>query len=447
MSVIDQKVYTDGLEVDLLIDGQEWHLIEARVELTTADSPDYVDMIIYPTEETQNNLPDDPTLKSSEGGLLGTDFTIDIDTELQAPPRGPETTRIFTGKLANLSTAAQGAWEAIAFDPSHQAFEVDGPKGSFLNTKIDVSGATGASKESEGYPRQSTSYDTPSKSTPGKSQISATDLVDAIIEASPLDESNVVTNFDRRPGVKIGETPEGEAIYGGIDNELTFSEQEVSARKALNKIEESTRSTWWFDREGVLHIGAPEPGNPIETWNIRFIKETSAGLSTPAWQSVRVIGSGVASNEGWNKSNLNSTELLIKDKTIEYETGIPTEDLPEPVFTYRNLEIQTEAEANDVADKLIDKIREQEAEGKVTVVGFPEIRPLDAIEMPNEQPQPMGGNRYSVVKVVHKINGSDGFVTDIHVGGVPAIQQTSFDEPEAEESEKTFFVPRADSDA
>lgn len=107
--------------------------------------------------------------------------------------------------------------------------------------------------------------------------------------------------------------------------------------------------------------------------------------------------------------------------------AIENSDIPGPVYTYRNMEIQTQAEADAVAEQIVSKLHEQQATGSVTVVGFPEIRPLDAITMPqasdstdtNYNPlQPMGGTKYSVVKVIHKINSSDGFITEITVGGI-----------------------------
>lgn len=442
--VLEQKVYTDGFEeVDLTINGQPWHLLQARVELTTADTPNFVDMVLTPTQKTSENLPPDPTLAKPDG-LLGTEFVLEIDTELSVGARDKEKTKIFTGNLANLSSAGDGAWEGIAWDPSHQSFasgEGDGNSGNFLNTKISIPAASSnpSRQITQSSDLRGISYGQTSFDTAGATKIQTTELVERIIEQSPLDPSKVETNFAEKPGVKIGELPSGEEIYGGIDRELSFSNYEITVSSALERIENATNSTWWFDAEGVFHIGAPEPGNPIDAFDLQFIIETSAGKSTPAWQGVQVIGSGVVSEDGWDRSNMNSATPALSAASMADDGSLDTDKLAEPVFTYRNLEIQTQAEADSVAKEIINKLQKQQAEGKITVVGFPEVRPLDAVVMPDSELQPMGGTRYAVEKVIHNINPSDGFITDIHVGGLTRANRTTFTD-EFEVSEVTNSV-------
>jgi hypothetical protein len=449
---ISQQVYPDALDVTLKIDGVEWYLIEARVELTTADIPDYVDMILHPKPGA--DIPKDPTKKVSNGGLLGTEFTLDVDTELEAGPRGNEITRLFTGQLANLSTAAQGAWEGIAWDPSHQSFQESGPgsTGSFMNSKIDITNAVGASEGvTLDYPTPSggdgvaSQYDMSINGASAVTKVKASNLAQEILEKSPLSSDEYEDPvFADDPGILIGVGPDGIPVYGGIDKELQLEERRVTVKKALTTIENSTRSVWWFDREGVFHIGAPRPGNPIESWNLQFIIETDAGLTTPAWQSVQVIGSGVASEDGWDSANMNAAEKYVAKASLAEDGRLQTGKLQDPVYTYRNLEIQTQAEANDVAKSIVDKLQDQRKGGKITVVGFPEIRPYDAVQMPqaanpskeNFSPlQPMGGTRYSVTKVVHKLNGSDGFITEITTGGLASAQNTLYNDEAPSASE------------
>jgi hypothetical protein len=400
------------------------------VELSTTTLPDYVDMIIVPSEKTVENFDENPTFKKENGGLLGTSFELSIETELDADPRTSGTDKIFTGQLANLSPSGEGSWEGIAYDPSHQAFasgEGDANSGNFLNTEIDIESSVRSTEEFGeelgGDPVESGGYyyPTPSEPTPAATKISAIELVDKIIEASPIDKSQARTHFKAPPGYKVSDS------YAGINNQITFSKQKIKVSKALEDIETKTNSTWWFDKDGIFHIGAARPGNPIQSYNLQFITNTSAGTATPPWQSVQVIGNGVVSEDGWAKANMNTTEVLTSTQGLADDENRDTEQLADPVYTYRNLEIQTQAEADATAQKIIEEFNSQSSEGKVTVVGFPEIRPLDAIQMPNSADQPMGGARYAVKKVIHKINPSDGFVSVIHTGGATSAQQAVYE--------------------
>lgn len=443
-----EGIHTDDIqEAKLLIDGDPWFLLQSRVELSTASTPDYVNLILAPTPSTAEDLPDDPTLTQENGGLLGATFELIIDTELSAGPRGNEITKIFTGNLANLSRAGQGAWEGIAWDPSHQVFasgEGEANAGNFLNSRINIPASSDEPKGPDSaLPNgQLTTVQFPTKgslNTPSATMIRATNLVELIIEASPLESYQVETHFADSPGVKIGTRPDGSEVYGGIDRYLFFSNQRISISDALERIENATNSTWWFDRDGIFHIGAPTPGNPIQSYNLKFITDTTAGKTTPAWQGVRVIGSGVVSEDGWDRANMNPDNPAISAARLSENGVIDEGKLAEPVFTYRNLEIQTKAEADAVAKEIVNKLQKQQADGTVSVVGFPEIRPLDAIEMPNTEHQPMGGARYSVQKVVHKINPKDGFITDIHVGGLTRESSTLYEEDiDLEKAENVF---------
>jgi hypothetical protein len=441
-----QNVYTDDIKnAAITIGGDEWYLIEARVELSTAATPNFVDVILSPTQEAVNNFSDNPTKRQSEGGLLGEEFVLEVDTELDASPRTDEQTRIFTGALANLSPKGDGSWEGIAWDPSHQSFaagEGKGNEGNFLNTEITLPASVGTSNASDFDPTKlAVTYSNQSVNRAGATKIQAVALVERIINKSPLDDDQVETNFADPPGVRIGEQPDGTVIYGGVNRELSFDDQKITVSQALERITKSTNSAYWFDENGVFNIGAAVPGDPIEQYDLSFITDTSAGKTTPAWQSVQVIGSGVVSEDGWNRSNLNTATPALSAVRMSSDGKTDTDALAEPVYTYRNLEIQTQAEADAVAEELVNELRKQQAEGKVTVVGFPEIRPLDAITMPDSKQQPMGGERYAVEKVVHKINASDGFITDIHVGGLTRENSTMYtDEIESADFTSQFIA-------
>lgn len=434
-----KNVYTDDIEeISLKIDGSEWHPLEIKVELTNHSTPDYVDMIISPQSGVLENLEGFPSETAKNGGLLGKEFTLDVNTELEVGGRSTEQTRVFTGQLANLSTAAEGAWEAVAFDPSHQSFASDDTEeneGNFFNSTINLP----ASTNNTAIPADDTYYEDPSLTKPSASQIKASELAKKIIEESDisLSANDYKIKLKDYPGYKIGIRPNGTGVNAGIDWLLFFSSQEITVEDALERITTTTNSSYWFDENGKFYIGAVEQGSPIDVFDLSFITETSAGKSTPAWKGVQVIGSGVVSEDGWDKTNMNSENPSTSAASLKDDGKTDTDKLKKPVYTYRNLEIQTQAEADSVAKEIVNDLQDQQAKGKVTVVGLPEIRPLDAIQMPqsddenepNYNPdQPMGGRRYSVVKVVHKINPSDGFVTDIHVGGLKRESSTLFNE-------------------
>jgi len=103
-------------------------------------------------------------------------------------------------------------------------------------------------------------------------------------------------------------------------------------------------------------------------------------------------------------------------------------ELAEPTFTYRNMEINTQREANNVKEDILEQLRKQQGTGDITLIGFPEIRPGDGVQMPNTERQPMGGERYGVEQVTHRLNSSDGFITKVKVAGLVGEQEVLYDE-------------------
>jgi hypothetical protein len=231
---------------------------------------------------------------------------------------------------------------------------------------------------------------------------------------------------------------------------MKFDKSLITVKSALKKVRDTTKSEWWFDREGVFHFGPPEPTKHA----LRFITDADAGKTTPPYQSVRVIGSGAASQEGYARSNMEIEDKIVKsgDIVIEKKGGETTyaiddsvsgDSLKEPVFEYKNLEISNDKQAQNTLESLASDLGEQQAGGKITVVGFPEIIPHDGVQMPTANPekegepnynprQPMGGYTYGVYKVTHFLNGQDGFTTEIEVAGLTGVTKsvvlTGFDQ-------------------
>lgn len=138
---------------------------------------------------------------------------------------------------------------------------------------------------------------------------------------------------------------------------------------------------------------------------------------------------------------MNIEDKIVLERNIaETEEGeitiaeVPEDEEPKsPTFEYRNLEVSNDEQAESVVQKVAEDLAEQQADGTVTVVGFPEVVPLDGILMPQSinpekenynENQPMGGRAYNVYKVIHRLNADDGFVTKIHVAGVVGVTRT-----------------------
>jgi len=412
------QIFNDNVQVSLTIDGDEWHVVDAEVELSRMETPNYVDLVMVPDPtETEPNLPSPIT------NLLGADFRLEADNRLitNRDTDAEEDSLLFDGSLANISPTGEKTYEAIAYNAAQQAFASTQEKGgSIMNEFIDLGlpeysyngyqfGGIGAG---------GTSYEVQT--------IQATELVERC-----MDELDI-TDFE----IELadgGITIEGDngSYTGGYERTLFFSESFIKVSEALDAAREATESEWWFDKEGTFRFGVPRPTKH----ELQFITDTSAGKTTPPYQSLRVIGSGAASQEGYSRSSMNIEDRISIERNIaQRENGDPTiaevEEGEEPLgttFEYRNLEISTDEQAESTAQRLAEDLAEQQADGTVTVVGFPEIVPLDGILMPqaqnDEEPnynanQPMGGRAYTVYKVVHRLNSSDGFVTKLNVAGV-----------------------------
>ena len=444
MAELRHQTYSDNIDTELLIDGNEWLVIEARVELTLGHKADYVKFDIAPTQETQDSLPSDPALPVSEGGLLGTSFSLDVTPQLDIGDRG-QNTRLFTGALANLTATGLGNWKGEAFDPSYKVF-AEGT--NFMNQEIDIPSTIGAEDLTDnslvepkfrsftyGGGAEGVNLGVPdfgsenSFNTPSATRIKASELASLIADEAGISNPNIV--FEE------GGVDQGNGNRAGYDIDIQVDDESITVDDALTKLETSAEAAWWFNREGEFYIGAPVQGEPVDEYELIFITETSAGASTPAYQSVEVIGSGVVSERGWAQTNLQPEDPI----TIESSR---TSGEREPVFTYRNMSIQTDAEAEQTANAILNDLQDQQKDGKVTVVGMPEVRPRDLIRMPSSEKQPMGGTEYGVTKVVHKLNSSDGFITNIHVGGVRQEQEVlQSEQPDTEYGEWYAYIRTA----
>lgn len=423
-------IFNDNVQTTMTIDGDEWLVADAEVELSQVSTPNYVDINkMIPGESVQVPSPPD--------GLVSKDFELYADNDLitERTTDAEEDTLLFKGKLANISAIGTRAYEGIAYDPSQQPVASPGQgggNGSVLNQQIFITPP---------YYGFAYMYARGSGTQYEPKTIKGAELVDKIVAEIPgVDdvENQLTENGVTRTG------PNG-SVTGAYNRELSFDNLKISLQKGIEKVREECECDWWFDKEGTLYFGVPEP----IAHELRFITDASDGLTTPPYQSVKVIGSGIASEEGYYRSHLRPEERIVVNASWADNQDVVYGETVQPQFEYRNNEISTEAQARSVARKLTEDLKKQQANGKVTVTGFPEVTPFDAVIMPqaadeggtNYQPgMPMGGNRYGVYKVVHRLNGSDGFKTIIHVCGLTNTSRIAVDRPTG----GTLLVDRGD---
>lgn len=451
------EIIRDNLEVDMTIGGDPWLLSDAVVELTRNNTPNYVDINkMVPDRENGTDF-------TTPNELLGEPFELHVDTSLisERDTDAEEETLLFKGSLANISATGTEVYEGIAYDPSQQALNTGGRENDsnilhqqveFQNPKREYSDLIAESNLTTGTGEE-LNYD---GDTIG---LYATQALEQLIDQVPIDRNDVDIQITGGGKVLDGA---GGTYRGAYDSYIIFEEtNDITVADVLSKIEKQTKSYWWFDKEGVLHFGIPEP----TVHSPQLITDTSAGLTTPPYQSVKIIGSDVASREGYARAKLNPDEPIVfganlvlagveqesggagggqtKDEVaeiVEKEVGYgSSENLRKPTFVYESQEIITEKMAKNTAQKIAEDLVSQYASGKVKVVGFPEIEVFDVIIMPHAQEsqqdvanysprQPMGGGVFGVHTVKHKINPSDGFITEIEVAGMAGPASVVVDE-------------------
>lgn len=389
----------DNLEVDCIIDGQRYLTRELEVHLTDGSATNYATGIVI-------------AQKDGDGPEVGDKIAIEVDNKLtEIRPNTSEITRLFTGVISNRSRIKNlGAFEFMAFWPGFNEIQ-NGKVGiNYTPPRIQDFSVKDAGT-------------VPLKVNYTKSHQLASDIAEQVAETITAG-----TDF----GFDIFISGDGERINGqryAQDIKLWIRSAQVpitadgSDEGLLQRVTRATNTVWEVDRYGNFYIGPPRPNGNIPTsvqsHKLRYITETTAGKQSPAWRSIKVIGDGVVSKDGWASSAQVNEEKQLLSSPIARRTDAQPKDveLAEPTFVYTNLEIKTADEAENVLTQIREDIRKQNAGGEITVVGHPELWPGDAIELPDTEKQPFSNERYAIGKVIHRINNSDGFLTKIEVMG------------------------------
>jgi hypothetical protein len=457
-------VAQDNIDIDIQIgparDGLDgtnapqnsFSYLPTEIEIHITDGPEASYAMGYIVPEDHNRKPSVPADAALDDGLLDSDvIAIDVDNELTEvrDDTDGEITRVFTGIVSNSSRVEHGLYEFMAFQPGYENIQ---------NAAITISGPPTGYQEVEIFGK---TYKKPVYNERRQyASILADDIAQAVIDGTPF--SYTFTILDDAP-VNIGDVKYGEDQQLFMNSSFVPLSVEGKDEGALQRVVNATNTVWEIDRYGDFHIGPPVPDNEeyagvdyptkVTSHKLRYITETSAGIQSPAWRSIVVIGDGVVSQDGWgataqvNENPQQFFDVIDGERQAtadQFGPEVRRDELVEPTFEYVNLEIQTASEARKALERIKDKILKQRGNGEITVVGHPEIWPGDAIELPDTKNQPYGLERFGVGKVVHRINNQDGFLTKINVTGMTRSNEATFAEdvpvPDDDERYESSFA-------
>lgn len=393
-------IFNQTVNIDVDVSGNKWLPVTADVQRSRYSKADSVKGIFVPDpEENPNAAP-----------VVGDDIYVETGPKQSVSDDGGreanlvDSVRVFTGYVSNVYDFGDGSYQIEAAN-----YSLDLEK-----SKISIS--TGDQVKVTEFVRQ---------------VVKDFELVAGINMETNIDTSE---NVNKPYGFSRFETfGPGEETGGLIQREFT----DTKVSEILDRLSEAANAIWWIDRFNRLNFGPTDTAIHKLAW----VVDTSAGKQTPPYRSVRVIGDGVASAEGWEASGMLSEDTAVQQRNVKPAPGFetPTADtyqtttrnvygLRPPTFVYRNDAIKTQREADEVSNRLIDELQQQQAGGHVEVVGRPMIDILDAIEMPDSfartAESPLGSSteippaQYSVQTVKHRYDASEGFTTRVECGGL-----------------------------
>jgi len=373
-------IYSDDVTVIVTIAGNQWYVVEGEVNTSNYKQSDALKMKVVRDKEDNPNALIFP----------GNDIAVDIfsssvqgldDGNRNMVNPGNESVRIFTGKVATAIDMGDQSFDIKAFTSEVDLIATKVPLASELPTKL-------------------------------------TKLVELIIKSVNAEiDTDIEFNVDIESyGTKYGMSLlRSHPVADEINDTLTADEYKpTSAAKLLEFIGRKTNATWWFDSRNVFQFGNTKTTNH----KLTFVTDTTAGKSTPPYNAVKVIGDNIASRQGWDSRNMISEEFAVSEETLD------TIGTPESIatFVYRDDSIKTQQQADNTAKQILDELQTQQAEGSVTVVGYPLVKKFDVIEMPdsfgNAKFETVAPAQYAVSGVTHRFSPSDGYVTEIECAGI-----------------------------
>ena len=423
---------TDTINAELIIGERLFFVINAKVVHSNYKSSNYAEIKCYPKPDVE--LPEDVTTLRGKTASITVDTTLSEkrnvirENDPDGDPRIEVDNRLFEGNVARIYNAGDGSIDVVLFDPGQSLFE------SF---SAQSSNASGTNSEQTQSSIQNAKITLPSPQSEDvdndqRIEIKAKEAVELVLEKIGITERTI----ELTDGGKEF-TVNGETFVGAYNRNLSFDKAEWNAHNLLVEIENRTESTFLFEKDGTFKFGTPN----IKRHKLFFVTETTAGIKSPPYQSVKVVGTGILSDS----ADIENPAVITEDKIVkkfaleddsvadggptDFEQdqlasqrvggvtestesdGIVSGITKEPVYTYKSADLVTDAQVQSAARSIIRKIKEQQKGGEITVIGYPEITLNDSIIMPEE----FGGEAYAATKITHRINSSDGFITKINV--------------------------------
>lgn len=406
MAIIDQS-----LDTEIEISGFEWKVSNMSVKRSRYNQTNTVTMMATPDPEDN---PDAVPVEGAEAVIrLGPRTSFVSGEGRSAFDSGGELWTVFSGYVSNTFEMEEGLYEIDIVD-----FTIDLKKYEFY-------------------------YNTDSETYISTIVGELVTRVNASLDSTIEPELETVIDLEQSVGSQL------EGAYfaleqtgedTNIDIPISVSYTGKSAAEVLDELAKMANANWWIDAFNRLHFGQTE----TKIHKLDWVTETSAGKKTPPYRSVRVIGDGVSSEQGWDAKNLISKDGTVSERQVEdtvqdyggynqpllEEIGISeqqlaaeSQELKTPVFTYKNKSIKTLEQAQNIANKLVDELQEQQAGGSITIVGRPMVDSLDIVEMPDRFGRTSTGTvvepaQYLVTAVEHRLTQSEGYVTKIECGGL-----------------------------
>lgn len=240
-----------------------------------------------------------------------------------------------------------------------------------------------------------------------------TELSLSVQEPTPL--SSVVYQVYSEAGVSGGT----DLTWRPTDTSQTASDWKIgpdfsdkTAAEALDKLAEWANADWFVNNYNVIEFGLPD----AEVKSVKHIKsESDFGPIEPPYRGVRVVANGAISllSTG-NAHRLIGFSSVSPQRALEFkeEKGIwkvKNGYTNEPTYVHNDEQIQKYKTAEAVAEKFARELLRQVDGGKIVIVGNESIDERDVIELPDF----LQNRKYFVGEIKHKINDSDGFVTEL----------------------------------
>lgn len=206
-----------------------------------------------------------------------------------------------------------------------------------------------------------------------------------------------------KAGVELDFRRSGEPITAPFESTISTSFKDVPADAVVEKLTKLAGKVWYINVDNVLVVTDASLVVSREPKQLDRLIEASAGKRSPAYQSVEVTGSTPVSRRGRGSRHLIASQPVIA-----------TAGSGEPVFRFVDDDINSQRQAQNVADTLFRRLQKQQRGGFVTVLARSDIRPFDRIVMPPRR----GGEEYLVEAVKHTVDDKTGFLTRLELGGL-----------------------------